>query len=87
MFIDFGEKGRGREECGEWEERKGEGKTEKGRRDRERERDRQTDRQTDIDHLPLIHALTRDQTCNLGTCPDWELNPQPFGVHDDALTN
>ena len=23
----------------------------------------------------LIWALTRDKTCNLGICPDWELNP------------
>ena len=26
-------------------------------------------------------------TCNLGTCPDWESNPQPFGLQDDASTD
>ena len=25
--------------------------------------------------------------CNPGLCPDRELNPQPFGVKDDAPTN
>ena len=37
--------------------------------------------------LPPIHALTGDQTCNLGMCPDWELNPQHFGVQGNASTN
>ena len=39
---------------------------------------RQTDRQTDIDWLPshmCPATQTGDQTCNLGMCPDWELNP------------
>ena len=26
-------------------------------------------------------------THNLGTCPDWSLNPQPFGEQDDTPTN
>ena len=25
--------------------------------------------------------------CNVGRCPDQELNPQPFGVQSDAPTN
>ena len=37
--------------------------------------------------LPPIHTLTRDQTHNLGMCPDWELNPQPSGLQDGAPTN
>ena len=32
-------------------------------------------RETNIDQLPLIHAPTRDQTHNLGTCPDQGSNP------------
>ena len=34
-----------------------------------------------------VHALTMDQTHNLGMCSDWESNPQPFGVLDDTPTN
>ena len=34
--------------------------------------------------LPLKCISTGDQTRNLGMCPDWELNPQPFGLRDDA---
>ena len=30
--------------------------------------------------LPLVHALTRDRTCNPGMCPDWESNLQPFDL-------
>ena len=37
--------------------------------------------------LPPIHTPTRDQTRNLGMCPDWQLNSQPFAVQDDAPTN
>ena len=33
------------------------------------------------------HTPTRDQTHDLGMCPNWELNPQSFGVWDNALTN
>ena len=47
----------------------------------ERERKRNTDR------LPAICTPIRDGTGNLGMCPDWELNPQPFGEWDDALRN
>ena len=34
----------------------------KGGKERERERNR--------NYLPLVCVLTRDQICNLGTCPD-----------------
>ena len=34
-----------------------------------------------------IYPDWRDQTCNLGMCPDWESNLQTFGVWDDAPTN
>lgn len=40
-----------------------------------------------IDHLPPVcpsHGW--DQTFNLGTCLDWELNPWPSGAQDDATT-
>ena len=40
-----------------------------------------------INWLPLICALTWDQTCNPGMCPDQELNPQPFSLWDNAPTN
>ena len=39
-----------------------------------------------IDQLPPVHTLTRDQTRNLGMCPDRELDPEPFGVWDEAPT-
>ena len=39
------------------------------------------------DQLPLVHAPIRDQTHNLGICPDSESNPQPlFGVQDGSPT-
>ena len=56
-----------------------------GGREREREGGREGERE--IGQLPLIHTRTRDPTCNLGLCPDWGLNPQPFGVWDDVLSN
>ena len=31
-----------------------------------------------IDGLLPICTLTGDRSCNLGVCPDWELNPQPL---------
>ena len=34
------------------------------------------ERQTDRHRLVASHM-----------CPDWELNPQPFGVGDDVLTD
>ena len=37
--------------------------------------------------LPTICAPTRDQTINLGMCPDQGSNPQYFGVWDDAPNN
>ena len=37
--------------------------------------------------LPLAQALIRDQTCNPGTCPDWELNLWHFDLQDNAPTN
>ena len=55
-----------------------------------RERERERDRQTDIDvrnidwSLPPVHALTGEQTCNLGMCPDRESDLQPVSVWDDS---
>ena len=52
---------------------------------------REEGRKRNINQLPPIHILTgtptSDQTHNPGICPDWELNPQPFSVWDDAATN
>lgn len=39
------------------------------------------------DWLSPKPTLTRDWTHNLGMCPDLELNPQPFGVPDNASTH
>lgn len=36
--------------------------------------------------LPTIYVPTGDGICNLGTCPDQELNPQTFGAQDDIPT-
>ena len=56
-------------------------------REREREGGREREGERNIDWLSPICTLTRDRTCNLGIRPDWESNPQPFGVWDDAATN
>ena len=42
------------------------------------------DLRENTDQLPLIHAPTGDQTCNLGVCPDWRSKTQSSGVRDDA---
>ena len=39
-----------------------------------------------ISSLPYVRP-DQDYTRSLGTSPDWESNPQPFGVQDDAPTN
>ena len=39
------------------------------------------------DQLPLALTLTGAWTRNLGMCPDWGSNPQPFGLQDNAPTN
>ena len=57
------------------------------REGRETERERTSIWERYITWLPLTHAPTRDQTCNSGTCPDWELNLWPFSLRDDAPTN
>ena len=43
------------------------------------------ERETLIGYL-LVCTLTRDQTRNLGKCPDGELTPQLLGVRDDTAT-
>ena len=53
----------------------------------QRERGVGGERERNINWLPPICALTGDWTCNLDMCPDRELNPQPFGVWDDAPTS
>ena len=58
-------------------------------RDRKGEREKEggtTTWERNIDQLPPICTATGDGTHNLGTIPDWELNPQPFDKPDDAPT-
>ena len=44
----------------------------------ERERGREGERDGEKQQLPLIRALTEDQTPNPGMCPDQESNRQPL---------
>lgn len=44
-------------------------------------------REKDIHWLPLVCAPTSYQTCNLGMCPDRELNLQSFDARDLTPTN
>ena len=54
----------------------------------ERERERVTMMQErNIDPLLPVCTLARDQTLNLGMCPDQGSNLQPFGVWDSAATS
>lgn len=39
-----------------------------------------------MDWLPSISVLTGDRNCTLGMCSDRKLNPQPFGIQDNAPT-
>ena len=39
-----------------------------------------------IDWLPFVGALTRDQSRNPGMCSDTELNLWPFSLEDNAQT-
>ena len=62
---------------------------ERGRKREEKERERET-----LIGCFLVwarpgraSALTGDQTCNPGMCPDLDLNPQSFGPWGDAPTN
>ena len=34
----------------------------------------------------IVSTRPREWTCNLGMCPGWESNLQPFSVENDALT-
>ena len=40
-------------------------------------------------HQSVASCMNLDQRSpsNLDMCPDWDLNPQPFGVWDDTPTN
>ena len=37
--------------------------------------------------IPTSQRSSPVPSHNLGMCPDWELNPQSFGVRDDNPTN
>ena len=69
----------------------GEGGKEIGREGAEEEREEEErgerQRERNINQLPPMYALTENLTCNLGMCPDHELNLQPFGVLEDVPTN
>ena len=54
--------------------------------ERQREKKHQCERETSTGCL-LYASWPRNQTCNLGMCPDWESNPQPFSVWDDIPIN
>ena len=53
-------------------------------RKRGRERDRDRERNIDVrekqQSVASVCALTADRTHNLGMCPDWESNRQPFSL-------
>ena len=40
-----------------------------------------------IGWLPPIRVLTRDQTCNMGVCPDGESDLWPLSAQDNTPTN
>ena len=56
---------------------------------RERGMEGEKERKNDVreKHLPLICTPNGDRNWNLGTLPDQESNPRPFGVWNDALIN
>lgn len=64
----------------------------KRRRGRYREK-HELEREALIGHLPylprpgIVWTWTRDRTPKPGTCPEWESNPPPLQLWDDALTN
>ena len=78
--------------CFHWFERERDWQRERergggGESERERIRERQTDRQRKKHWLvAYLGCPTRDWTCNLGMCPDWESNWQPFSAWNDAQT-
>ena len=74
--------GREREE----EEGDGEGERE-SESERERAREKHQCKRETATGCLLICTPTGDQTCNLGMCPGWELNLQPFGLYDNTPTN
>ena len=52
-----------------------------------RGRERERGRETDIDPSLLIHAPTKDRTCDLRLCPNGALNLWPLGLWDDTPVN
>ena len=45
------------------------------------------EKERNMNRLLSVHALTGDQTCGLGMCPNLESNIQPFGVWNDTPIN
>ena len=80
--------GKGRE--GRRAERRGEEKEEKRREEKRREEKRREEKRNLREKHQLVASIctpTRDRTCNLGMCPNQELNPQLFGIQDDTPNN
>ena len=50
----------------------------------ERGEEREKERVRNINHLPLTHVPTGDQTCNVGRCTAWESNQQIFTLLYDT---
>ena len=55
-------------------------------RGRERVRKRDIDVREKHHQLPPIGTTTEEQSCNLGMCPDWDLNSQRFGILHNVPT-
>ena len=49
--------------------------------------ERERKRGRDVMGWKYQSVATRDQTCNLGVCPDRESYPPPFGAQDNTPTN
>ena len=47
---------------------------------RDREEEREKERERNISQLPLLRALTGEQTCNPHMCPDQESKQWPFSL-------
>lgn len=49
--------------------------------------DRDRDRDINVREKHPSVASLYNQTCNLGMCPNWDLNLHPFGESDNAPTS
>ena len=59
-------------------------------RDREKEGERMGEKSQYVREISRVVSYTlpsMDLAHNPGMCTDWELNPRPFSLWDNALTN